>query len=278
MSVVNPVNVHAFITGHGPVTNSARNRFFTLNKFYRFALSRGYVQRSSMPTTAPKMTKLYVPYIYSLEEMRRILAGTASYKKFKTKALPDFILRPLIILLYSTGLRISEALSLTCEDVDLAARLLTIKNSKFYKTRLVPVGPKLTSELEDYFTKIRKTFPFPKGKDSAFFARRKGTPFHSITVTCVFRELCDSVGVRRNDGAACQPCIRDLRHTFATQRILSWYREGADVQRLLPLLSTYMGHVNIVSTQYYLKIIPALLQEASARFENYAQQEARHDQ
>ena len=85
-----------------------------------------------------------------------------------------------------------------------------------------------------------------------------------------FRKLCDSVGVVRHDGARYQPRLHDLRHSFATDRILSWYQAGENVQRLLPCLSTYLGHGTLAATQRYLTATPEVLREASARFEQYA--------
>jgi integrase len=88
-----------------------------------------------------------------------------------------------------------------------------------------------------------------------------------------YRLLCERAGVRREDGARYQPRLHDLRHTFAVHRLTSWYRQGADVQRLLPHLSVYLGHVHIRTTQVYLSMTPELLQEANIRFERYAGKE-----
>src|ERR1700676_3356939 len=92
-----------------------------------------------------------------------------------------------------------------------------------------------------------------------------------------YRALCDRIGISRTDGARFQPRIHDLRHTFAVHRLISWYRQGADVQRMLPLLSVYLGHVHIRTTQVYLSMTPELLEEAGNRFEQYAtNEEVRH--
>ncbi len=91
-----------------------------------------------------------------------------------------------------------------------------------------------------------------------------------------FRKLCNYCGIHREDGARYQPRLHDIRHTFALSRLLDWYRKGADVQRLLPHLSTYLGHVNISATQRYLTMTSELLSEASSRFEKYALSEVKH--
>ena len=110
-----------------------------------------------------------------------------------------------------------------------------------------------------------------------FFVLRRGTPVSVQIVQQNFRHLCEHAGVRRTDGARYQPRLHDLRHSFAVHRLTSWYQQGADVQTLLPHLSTYLGHVNLVATQVYLTMTPELLQEASRRFEYYAFEEMPHD-
>ncbi len=177
--------------------------------------------------------------------------------------------RTLLLLLYGTGLRIGEALSLTLADVDFPARLLTIRNAKFFKTRWVPIGPQLSVVLAAY-SKIRRQLPRPKRNGSAFFATRQG---HGLTLgntERIFRLLCERAGIRRIDGGRFQPRLHDIRHTFALNRLISWYREGADVQRLLSFLATYLGHIDVAGTQRYLAMTPELLHEASLRFQRYA--------
>jgi integrase/recombinase XerD len=92
-----------------------------------------------------------------------------------------------------------------------------------------------------------------------------------------FRRVCDKAGIRRSDARRFQPRLHDLRHTFAVHRLLTWYQQGADVQRLLPQLSTYLGHTSLSCTQVYLSMTPELLQEASTRFERYAKEGNSHD-
>jgi integrase/recombinase XerD len=168
--------------------------------------------------------------------------------------------------LYGAGLRISEALALTAADVDLAARILIIRESKFYKTRLVPIGDDLCLVLIRYATTHRRD----RG-DSPFFLSRRGDAVTRQNAESTFRRLRVRAGIMRNDdNPRHQPRLHDLRHTMAVHRLVSWYRNGADVQRLLPQLSTYLGHVHIAGTQRYLTLTPELLREASARFEHYA--------
>jgi site-specific recombinase XerD len=174
----------------------------------------------------------------------------------------------LILLLYGAALRISEALSLTLADVDLSVGVLTIRESKFYKMRLVPMSPDLISVLETYVA--LRAREHSAGANAALFLTRNGAPLARYTAENVFRRLRIRAGVLRHDGGRYQPRLHDLRHAAAIHRLIYWYRQGADVQRLLPQLATYLGHIHIAATQRYLTMTPELLHEASRRFEQYA--------
>jgi site-specific recombinase XerD len=183
--------------------------------------------------------------------------------------------RTLLLTLYGTGLRISEALSLTLADVNIVERLIVVRNTKFFKSRVVPTGPNLTERLHSY-AKKRLYFCCPAGENSAFFATRSGNALSYDRVRKIFPALRNLAGIHRKSDARYQPRIHDIRHTFAVHRLTAWYREGADVQRLLPQLSTYLGHVDVRETQRYLKMVPELLQEANRRFERYTLSEVSH--
>jgi integrase/recombinase XerD len=243
-----------------------------LRGFYRFAMARGYVASSPLPKIVPKPPH-FVPHIFSHEELQRLLDATACCESPRSKLQP-YTCRMLILLLYGAGLRISEALSLKLANVDLTTGILTIRESKFYKTRLVPMSPALTGALGDYVA--RRAKEHPAQPDAALFLTRTETPLARHTAENVFSRLRVRAGVLRHDGGRYQPRLHDLRHAFAVHRLVSWYRQGADVQRLLPQLATYLGHVHIAATQRYLTLTPDLLREASQRFERYAR-EGQHE-
>ena len=167
-------------------------------------------------------------------------------------------------------MRHGEARRLALADVDLPRALITVRGTKFYKSRLVPVGPPLAQALEAYAA-TRAAFPASPAGEATFLANRDGTPLKARTVHKAFDALRRQAGVRNADGARYQPRLHDLRHSFATHRLTSWYRQGADVQRLLPVLATYLGHESVAGTQVYLTLTPELLREASLRFERYAE-------
>jgi integrase/recombinase XerD len=259
----------AFIYGKGPVTAILHAKFHALRGFYRYLLSRGYVTRSPLPTQIPKEPEQLIPYIYSREELQRVLrAGEQESHWCKLEA-PT--VRTLLLLLYGAGLRISEALRLTLADVDLEQSLLTIHETKFYKTRLVPLGADLTQALTVYLA-ARSELRHPSPPEAFLLVTRHSLPVSVQLAEITFKRLCRRVGVCRKDKSRFVPRLHDLRHAFAVHRLTACYREGGDVQRLLPQLSTYLGHVDINCTQRYLTLTPELLSQASNRFEQYGAQ------
>ncbi len=271
---VKPHQVNSYLYGNGPVTLFWHRKYEALSGFYRFALGRGYVLHSPLPVIVPKRPQPFQPYIYSQQELRDLLKATGEYETSRTM-LEEATLRTLLLLLYGAGLRIGEALALTHDDINLDAALLTICNSKFYKTRLVPTGLQLTAVLRTY-ANDRYQHAHSNALGASFFITRTGTAVTRGQAERAFVRLRDIAGIVREDGARYQPRLHDLRHSMAVHRLVAWYREGADVQRLLPQLATYLGHINLASTQRYLTMTPDLLHEASQRFKCYAQLEVHH--
>ncbi len=155
-------------------------------------------------------------------------------------------------------------------DVDLANAVLTIRAAKFYKSRLVPVGPQLAAVLASHLSRRRRA-RLVDGPNALLLANRDGTQLASSTVQDAFDTLRCVAGVHRAAGGRTIPRLHDLRHSFAVHRLTSWYRQGADVQRLLPVLSTYLGHADLEGTKVYLSMTPELLEQASLRFARYAE-------
>jgi site-specific recombinase XerD len=267
--------VGLFLAGTGPVNRYWRRKYDTLRGLYRYAISRGVVDHVPLPATVPKMPERFVPYIYSADELQRLINPTAP-EQIGFRKLQPHTLRAVLLLLYGAGLRIGEAVALTLQDVDLGAAVITIRDTKFHKTRLVPIGLKLNQAMAQYAAQ-RKEAGHSQSADAAFFVLRRGGPLSVQIVQQAFVRLRKYAGVGRADGARYQPRLHDMRHSFAVRRLTSWYQQGADVQKLLPYLATYLGHVSIAATQVYLTMTPELLHAASVRFERYALQEAHHD-
>jgi len=274
LSEVTPASVAAFLRGHGELSATWRTKRGLLVGFYRFAIARGYATVLPLPEQPPKLPPQQTPYVYTTDELQRLVAAT-SILSTPCSRLQAATYRTLLLTLYGTGLRVSEAIGLNLRDVDLEQRLLTVRNTKFYKTRLVPIGPRLTSALAAYLEQ-RSTLALPNGQDSALLCSRTGHRLAYQYVITVFQRVRATADIRCPDGEPRPPRLHDLRHTAAVHRVLAWYRAGKDVQRLLPQLATYLGHAELKSTQRYLQMTPELLQEASYRFARYAQQETDH--
>jgi site-specific recombinase XerD len=266
---VAPDRVLSFLAGTGPATRYWHRKHQALGGLYRFALARNYVSASPLPVPCPLRPPSRAPYIFTREELLRLLESTDSFPNRKN-TLSRYCFRVLLLLLYGAGLRIGEALALTVTDMDLVAGVLTIRNTKFHKTRLVPVGPALQGVLTRYGEKRILPAGHVENSRAPFFLNRQGVAPGCQQVESAFRRLRVHAGIHRSDGLPHPPRIHDLRHAFAVHRLVSWYRQGANVQKLLPQLATYLGHVNISSTQWYLTMTPELLSQASLRFEHYA--------
>jgi site-specific recombinase XerD len=266
--------VAAFLAGRGPITATWLNKHRALRRFYEHWITRGRVTSSPVPTAVPRVAQNFVPHIYSNDELHRLLAAIDENQARRGGQIeaPTFYL--LLLLLYGTGLRVSEALHLTGADVDLDAGLLLIRESKFYKSRQLPLGPTLVHRLIEHADRARGRSA--RAQAMPFFATIRGTNIPIAMARLNFAGLRQRAGVHGRPGALSAPRLHDLRHSFAVNRLIAWYREGADVQRLLPHLSTYLGHRRIASTQRYLTMIPELLEQASGRFERYATAEVSH--
>jgi integrase len=179
-----------------------------------------------------------------------------------------------VLLLYGAGLRRGEARRLKVEDVDLHRSLLHIKETKFFKTRIVPISACLSEVLMAFVAKHHGRRS--RDGEDLLFSQKDGTPLNDAVVTEAFRRLRTLAGIKRDGGARNQPRLHDLRHSAAVHRVTSWYRSGVDVNDLLPKLATYLGHKNLAGTQRYLTMTDELLAEASRRFETFARG-GRHD-
>lgn len=205
------------------------------------------------------------PHIYSEAQIREILhlAGALpSPQKLRANTYVS-----LIGLLAAAGLRISEALKLRREDADLDAGVLTIRETKFHKSRLVPLHPSATEALRSYV--IARDRILPRLGGTAFFVSEAGRALAYSTVRMVFRHLVDQV-VRDRPPGARRPRLHDLRHSFACRCLLRWLRDGVDVHARIAALSTYLGHAKVSDTYWYLTGVPELMAITAARFERFA--------
>lgn len=206
------------------------------------------------------------PYIYTVEEIGALLAAARDLPP--RKGLRPHTYATLFGLLACTGLRLGEALKLTRPNVDWKHGLLTIRQTKFRKTRLVPLHRTAMRALRDY-ARLRDRF-HPAAQTDAFFVTVRGTRLCEATARGTFAVLREQLPWAGHTGRP-RPRIHDLRHSFACRRLLQWYEQGTDIDQAIAALSTYLGHANVRDTYWYLTGTPELLQLAGARFEHFTE-------
>lgn len=211
----------------------------------------------------------YQPYIYSTEEIKLIIRKADGMKKAKGSRYRHLVIPALIRMLYGCGLRIGEACALKTEDVDLEQGIITIKNGKLGKDRMVPVSPSLLKYLKSY----KENMTLLSAEDGWFFPSKHGRHFSYNAVNANFHDLLWKAGIKdcghdstgRHSGG---PRLHDFRHTFAVKCMKHWVLEGRDLRACLPVLQAYLGHASINETAYYLHLTADLFPDIIHRVEN----------
>jgi integrase/recombinase XerD len=210
----------------------------------------------------PYRTQRATPYIYSNEEIQQLLKAARNLPP--TTGLRPWTYYTLLGLMAVTGMRISEVVRLDGADVDLKQGLLTVRLTKFSKSRLIPLHPSTVKKLKLYL--YRRDQLYPRPLTARFFLSNQGTPLTDCMIRWTFVKLSRQIGLREAGGSS-GPRLHDLRHRFAVTTLLHWYRTGVDVEQRLPVLSTYLGHAHVTDTYWYLSAIPELLALTKDRLE-----------
>ena len=214
----------------------------------------------------PFQPKRARPYLYSDNEVRNLLhAARGMPCRWERGKLRPWVYHCLFGLLSVSGLRLGEARNLELQDVDLNEAVLTIRGAKFGKTRLVPLHASTCGVLADYIARRQRHW---KGRavSSYLFVSSMGNRLDSGDIHRTFYALSRQIGLR-SPTASHGPRLHDMRHRFATNTLVQWYRSGQDPERRLPLLSAYLGHVHVADTQWYLEASPELMREAMQRLQ-----------
>ena len=230
--------------------------------------------RTEVPDDAifGRLPERLAPHIYSEQEIVDLLA--AARRLGPTPGLRGVVFETLFGLIACSGLRVSEALALRNVDVDLKHGMFTVHQTKFAKSRQVPMHLSTVEALRRY--RCRRDLSGESAQEDAPFfvgtrGRRRGLPLGQRQVDRVFAKLRQQLGWH-NRGAHHAPRIHDLRHTFVVRRILLWQAQGVDIDQAMLSLSTYVGHANVTNTYWYLSAVPELMALAAGRFESFIRQ------
>ncbi|MBB2984788.1 tyrosine-type recombinase/integrase [Paraburkholderia tropica] len=236
-------------------------RLADIRGFARY-LSASEPNTEVLPTDLIRWPRRKRPYLYDEEEIRRLMA--AALKLRPANGLRRWTFHCLFGVLAVTGMRIGEALALHRDDVDLDDGILIVRETKFGKSRLVPVHSTTQASMALY-AEQRDAHVFPP-HSPYFFVAEHGAKLWHQNVCSVFVSLAREIGLRDDTGTR-NPRLHDFRHTFAVRALLTWYREGTDVNLMMPVLSTYLGHSCVRDTYWYLSECPELMQHAALKLE-----------
>ncbi|WP_321897055.1 tyrosine-type recombinase/integrase [Burkholderia cepacia] len=238
----------------------------------RLTMVRGFANylRSKDPRTEhiavdllPFRPRRPQPYLYTQSEIQQLMGAALALRSGNT--MRPWTYYSLIGLLATTGIRVTEARDLKRGDVDLETGILTIRDAKFGRTRLVPIHPTTQEVLQKYAArrdagiKANRTCPY-------FFVGEQGRQLARYTVQTVFADLTRQIGIRSAD-ACSGPRLHDLRHSYAVQILIDAYRAGVDTELMIPVLSTFLGHSQVRCTYWYLTACPELMEQAAERLQ-----------
>lgn len=247
-----------------PYSNWRAQRLSVVRGFARYLQAHEPATEVPPKNLIPRGPGRPSPYLYSQTDVAALMDAARTLRN----PLRAWTVETLIGLLAVTGLRVAEVIRLDRRDVDTARGVLTVRNTKFGKTRLVPLHASTRAALRTYVVHRNRLFPEPG--TAGFFISTAGTRLRANNLRTVFAQLQDQAGVHTRSGN--RPRLSDFRHSMAVATLLRWYGDGEDVQALLPLLSTYLGHVNPASTYWYLSAAPQLMAAAASRLDTTARE------
>ncbi len=224
------------------------NRIQILSQFSRFLCDLNF--RSYIPKL-PQFKSTYTPYIFSRDEMQKIFRVCDELTPSRNRNSAVFAIPVLIRLLYGTGIRISEALYLTCNDIDLQDKCLILRNTKNGKDRMVPISDSLANACEQYLI-YTNLFLWIR-KENRFFIKPDGSPMSISNAYKWFRKIIYIANISHG-GRGHGPRLHDLRHTFSVHSLASMSESELDLYHSLPLLSTYLGHQSLEATDNYVRL------------------------
>ena len=240
----------------------------TTRALLQWLVVQGYLPHCPLEARTKRRSAERIPFIFDATSARLLLDVAGALPELAHVPLRGPTYRTIFALLYGLGLRVGEVSRLLIRDIDFQRQLLIIRESKFYKSRFVPFGPRIDGLLHDFLQTKRQRYGDLREDAPLFSLTAKGA-IHPCTISQTFHRLVPQLQLDLKPSTS-SPRLHDLRHSFAVGTLLRWYRSGIDPQSRLHRLSTFLGHVDPLSTAVYLTISEVLLQEANNRFEKFA--------
>lgn len=272
LSDITEEDIFKFVYSGNVSSKTQFYRFSLLKRLFTWAVNRGTLQDNPIVSEGPKSFCDFTPYIYSRDELRQLFSASETLND-RSSPMQGDTMKALLVTIYACGLRLSEGLNIRLCDIDLLTQKLTILETKFKKSRILPFGDELNAFLKEYHKKRITHLPLPSAQESYFFASRTGQQLHKNYVSHIFgriRQLANITGEKRR-----LPRLHDLRHTFAVHKLMELYDSGEDVNKLINELSTYLGHKDLDDTKVYLTMTKEFLEIVSNKYEKFINQEVK---
>jgi len=269
LAAITPALIEAFLASRPRPRPRSYNHLLGVTRgFFAWLVVQQRLDDSPVRVRPKPASGQRQPFLFTPAQARRLLELAAALPDQPKGAQRGAIYSLAFGLMYALGLRAGEVARLCCQDVDRVRQLLMIRQTKFAKDRVVPFGPRVGQRLADYLAQ-RQARLGPAQPEDPLFTFYAGRPIHPGTLSQTFHHLIQQPPFLPPPGVAA-PRLHCLRHSFAVGTLLRWYRAGIDPGQRLLQLSTFLGHVDPISTAWYLTVTAELLEEANTRFEHFA--------
>jgi len=271
LAAITPTLVNDFVCSRDRKVAKSHNHLVgVLRRWFDWMVVQGQLTRSPLQLRPRRETGPRSPFLFSEMQAKNLIAAAELLKDNNRARQRGIIYSMIYALLYGLGLRVGEVARLCIQDVDWERRVLSIRETKFLKNRLIPFGPKMATRLRNYVDQRQRKVGTLVTSDPLFsFGDDKSRPINPSTISQAFHQLWPKLGLNVPPGVAA-PRLHCLRHSFAVGTLLRWYRQGLDPNDRLLQLSTFMGHSHPSSTAVYLTITAELRHEANLRFQRFA--------
>lgn len=247
LNQVTPKQIVAYLDGSRMSAYTWWREYQIIRSFFQFWLARHKLVRLPMPRPQAALPPPFRPYIFSRAELVRLLLAIE-----RTRLLDPMTIRTFLLFIYGTGARVYEAINLRVSDINLPSKLVSLRRPDGGQRRMLPISRTLRNTLDLY---LQSNAQRRAGTDFVFVTC-EGKPLGRNTLRYNFVRICARAGIHQEHAHSPTPGMHDLRHTFAVHVFEAWVRESKDLRQRLPVLSGYMGHILLKSTELYLRLVP----------------------